>query len=71
MAIPYTENPNSIYSQGQRLAENGSPVTDAIDKGVSGVKDVVTSGGSVIKWLTNNWQIAILGAVALLLLLRR
>lgn len=54
-----------------------SKVSDAFKSGVENVGGVVDAGAGVVSsvfditvWLKDNWQIAIIGAVALLVILR-
>lgn len=78
MAIPDTGSENSIYTQGRRLAENGSAITDKIDQGADKIKSaagsVIGAGktfSDVMAWIVKNWQIVLIGAVAFLLIWKR
>lgn len=71
MAIPDTGNPGSIYSQARELAQNGSPITDRIDAAVDSFGAVQTAMKNAAVWLFKNWKIALVGALAIFILLRR
>ena len=71
MAIPDTGNPGSIYSQARELAKNGSPVTDKIDAAVDNYKTLQSTVKSLGAWLVANWKIALVGVLAVVIILKR
>ena len=57
---------------GSELSKNEALVegSKTMNKGIEAAGDIVDTSFDIFSWVKNNWQIAVVGLVALLVLLR-
>ena len=58
---------NKYYKTTDNLKKDGAPVNKAAET----VKDTAGAAFDIVSWLWDNWQLAIVGAIALLILIKR
>lgn len=53
-----------------KIKESATTQKQGVEAAQSVVNAVITTPVNIVSWLTNNWQIAVVGVVALLVLIR-
>jgi len=70
-AIQNLVNMSGMYSQAVGMTPDKIKENAAIQKkGGKVIETIVTAPFDIVGWLINNWQLAVIGAVAILVLIR-
>lgn len=69
--IPYVAEEGLTGQQVAPSSETGSAISNVTINTIGNIAGIFANANSVVSWLCSNWQLLIIGGVALLLLFRR
>lgn len=69
--VPYVTEEGLTGKQIAPSSETGSAISNVTINTIGNIAGIFSSASSVISWLSDNWQLLIIGGIALLLLFRR
>jgi hypothetical protein len=73
-AFMWLDSDSAFFPRFEQVTSLGNPQTKAVQKAGDFIVDTVDafkSGSDIISWVISNWQVSVVGSLALLLLIKR